>query len=135
MLEAKLLAGNSGYDMVVPTSTFLRRQIPAGVYQPLDRAKLPNWGNLDPGLMAGAAADDPGNAHGVIYLWGTNGIGYNVEKVRERLGEDAPDRQLGAGLRPGSMRRSSPTAASPCSTPPRRWCRWRSPISGCRPTA
>jgi len=90
VLEAKLLAGNSGYDVVVPTSTFLRRQIPAGVYRPLDRAKLPNWDNLDPMLMAGAEADDPGNAHGVIYLWGTNGIGYNVAKVKERLGEDAP---------------------------------------------
>ena len=90
VLEAKLLAGNSGYDVVVPTSTFLRRQVPAGVYQPLDRAKLPDWGNLDPALMAAAAADDPGNAHGVVYLWGTNGIGYNVGKVKERLGEDAP---------------------------------------------
>ncbi len=90
MLEAKLLAGNSGYDVVVPTSTFLRRQVPAGVYRPLDRAKLPNWGNLDPGLMRDAEADDPGNAHGVVYLWGTNGIGYNVEKVKARLGAEAP---------------------------------------------
>ncbi len=90
VLEAKLLAGNSGYDIVVPTSTFLRRQIPAEVYRTLDREKLPNWENLDPDLMADAEADDPGNAHGVVYLWGTNGIGYNVAKVAERLGDDAP---------------------------------------------
>lgn len=90
VLEAKLLAGSSGYDVVVPTSTFLRRQIPAEVYQPLDREKLPHWDNLDPELMREAEADDPGNAYGAIYLWGTNGIGYNVAKVRERLGEDAP---------------------------------------------
>jgi putrescine transport system substrate-binding protein len=90
VLEAKLLAGNSGYDVVVPTSTFLRRQVNAEVYQPLDRTKLPHWDNLDAALMADAAADDPANAHSAVYLWGTNGIGYNVAKVKERLGEDAP---------------------------------------------
>ena len=90
VLEAKLLAGHSGYDVVVPTSTFLRRQIPAEVYQPLDRDRLPHWGNLDPGLMQDAEADDPGNAYAAIYLWGTNGIGYNKPKVAERLGPDAP---------------------------------------------
>lgn len=92
VLEAKLLAGNSGYDVVVPTSTYLKRQIEAGVYQPLDKSLLPNWGNLDPELMARAEAYDPGNAHAAIYLWGTNGIGYNPALVAERLGADpAPD--------------------------------------------
>ena len=90
VLEAKLLTGNSGYDLVVPTSDFLRRQVAAGIYMPLDRAQIPNFANLNEGQMAKAAAFDEGNAHSVIYLWGTNGIGYNVEKVRERLGEDAP---------------------------------------------
>ncbi|MFQ8430672.1 polyamine ABC transporter substrate-binding protein [Amaricoccus sp. W119] len=89
-LEAKLLAGRSGYDVVVPTSQFLQRQIAAGVYQPLDKSKLPNLANMDPELMKQAAAYDPENAHGVIYMWGTNGIGYNAGKVAERLGEDAP---------------------------------------------
>lgn len=89
-LEAKLLAGNSGYDVVVPTSQFLQRQVAAGVYQPLDTSKLPNLENMDPALMEQAAAYDPENAHGVIYMWGTNGIGYNAGKVAERLGEDAP---------------------------------------------
>ncbi len=90
VLEAKLLAGSSGYDIVVPTSDFLRRQVMGGVYMPLDRDKIPNLANLDPGMMERAAAYDEDNAHSVIYMWGTNGFGYNVEKVRERLGDDAP---------------------------------------------
>lgn len=89
-LEAKLLAGNSGYDVVVPTSSFLQRQIGAGIYQPLDKSKLPNLKNMDEALMASAAAYDPGNEHAVIYMWGTIGLGVNVAKVKERLGEDAP---------------------------------------------
>jgi len=90
VLEAKLLAGSSGYDIVVPTSDYLRRQVAGGLYMPLDRSKIPNWDNLDPQLMERAAAYDAGNEHAIIYMWGTNGIGYNVEMVRERLGEDAP---------------------------------------------
>ena len=88
VLEAKMLAGSSGYDVVVPTSDFLQRQIAAGVYMPLDKSKLPNLANMDPALMAGAAAYDPGNEHAVIYMWGTTGIGYNVNAVAERLGAD-----------------------------------------------
>jgi len=89
-LEAKLLAGNSGYDVVVPTSHYLARQIVAGLYQPLDRSKIPNLVHMDAELMARAAGYDPDNAHAVIYQWGTTGLGYNVDKVAERLGEDAP---------------------------------------------
>ncbi len=88
VLEAKMLAGNSGYDIVVPTSSFLQRQIAAGVYAPLDKSKLPNLANMDAQLMEGAAAYDEGNEHAVIYMWGTTGIGYNVGKVAEILGED-----------------------------------------------
>ncbi len=87
-LEARMLAGSSGFDVVVPTSDYMQRQILAGVYQPLDRDLLPNWDNLDDDLMALAAAFDPGNAHSVIYLWGTTGIGYNRQAVAERLGEE-----------------------------------------------
>ena len=87
-LEARLLAGSSGFDVVVPTATFLQRQIAAGVYQPLDRDLLPNWDNMDPDLMAAAASHDPGNEHATIYMWGTTGIGYNIDMVAERLGED-----------------------------------------------
>jgi len=90
VLEAKMLAGSSGYDIVVPTSDFLRRQIGAGVYQPLDKGKLPNIANMDPELMANAAAYDEGNAHAVVYMWGTTGFAFNAAKVAEVLGEDAP---------------------------------------------
>lgn len=90
VLEAKMLAGSSGYDLVVPTSDFFQRQNAAGVYQPLDKSKLPNLVNMDPDLMEAAATYDPGNEHSVIYMWGTTGLGYNVAKVAEALGEDAP---------------------------------------------
>ena len=89
VLETKLLAGSTGYDLVVPTGNFLARQIQAGIFAPLDRAKLPNWGNLDADLMTRAAKYDPDNQHAFIYLWGTTGLGYNVDKVKERL-PDAP---------------------------------------------
>src|SRR5271169_5158479 len=88
-LDAKLLAGSSGYDLVVPTASYFESQIKAGVYLPLDKSKLPNLKNMDPQLMAKVAFHDPGNAHGVIYLWGTNGIGYNEKMVRQLL-PDAP---------------------------------------------
>ncbi len=90
VLEAKMMTGSSGYDVVVPTGDFLERQIAAGVYMKLDKSKLPNLKNMDPDIMAKAAAHDPGNEHSVVYMWGTTGIGYNVAKVAERLGEDAP---------------------------------------------
>ncbi len=88
-LDAKLLAGGGGYDIVMPTASYFERQIKAGVYLPLDKSKLPNLKNMDPQLMAKVASHDPGNAHGVIYMWGTNGIGYNEKKVKELL-PDAP---------------------------------------------
>jgi putrescine transport system substrate-binding protein len=90
VLEAKLLAGNTGYDVVVPSAAFLGRQIQAGVFQPLDRSKLPNYKNLDEGLMAELGRVDPDNKYAIPYLWGTTGIGYNVDKVKAALGEDAP---------------------------------------------
>lgn len=90
ILETKMLAGQSGYDIVVPTAQFLKNTIAAGAFRPLDPSKLPNLKNMDPELMRLAAQNDPDNAHSVIYMWGTTGIGYNVAKVKERLGEDAP---------------------------------------------
>src|SRR5271157_6553946 len=88
-LETKLLAGSSGYDVVVPTASYFERQIKAGVYLPLDKSKLPNLKNMDPQLMGLVAKHDPGNEHGVIYTWGTNGIGYNEKMVRALM-PDAP---------------------------------------------
>ncbi|ODS61390.1 MAG: spermidine/putrescine ABC transporter substrate-binding protein PotF [Arenimonas sp. SCN 70-307] len=90
VLEAKLMAGNTGYDIVVPSLTFLSRQVQAGVFREIDKSRLSNYGNLDPEFMALLAQNDPGNAHSLPYLWGTTGIGYNVQKVKEVLGEDAP---------------------------------------------
>lgn len=90
VLEAKMLAGNSGYDLVVPTSDFLQRQVAAGAYQPIDKSLLPNLVNMDEEIMATAAGYDAGNEHSIVYLWGTTGIGYNVEAVAERLGADMP---------------------------------------------
>ncbi len=90
LLEAKLLSGDAGYDIVVPTLNFLGRQIQAGAFSRLDRSKLSNHGNLDPELMSLIARLDPDNAYSVPYLWGTTGIGYNVEKVKAALGDDAP---------------------------------------------
>jgi putrescine transport system substrate-binding protein len=91
VLEAKLMAGHSGYDLVVPsTNPFFARQILAGVYQKLDKAKLANYGNLDPQILAAAANADPGNDYGVPYLWGTTGVGYNPTKVKAVLGDKAP---------------------------------------------
>jgi putrescine transport system substrate-binding protein len=88
-LETKLLAGASGYDIVVPTASFFERQIKAGVYLTLDKSKLPNLKNMDAQLMALVAKHDADNAHGVIYMWGTNGIGYNEKMVKELM-PDAP---------------------------------------------
>jgi len=89
-LEAKLLAGNSGYDLVVPSSHFMALQIKAGIFQPLDKGKLSNLPHLDASLMKTLQAKDPSNQYGVPYLWGTTGIGYNPKQVAEVLGEDAP---------------------------------------------
>ncbi|BFM05351.1 polyamine ABC transporter substrate-binding protein [Halioxenophilus aromaticivorans] len=90
VLESKLLAGRSGYDVVVPTSDFMARQIEAGVFLPLDKSKLTNYDKLDPEMMATLADLDPGNTYGVPYMWGTTGIGFIESKVKEVLGEDAP---------------------------------------------
>ena len=89
VLETKLLAGNSGYDVVVPSAYFLERQVKAGVFAPLDKSKLPGLANLDPGLVASAERHDPGGEHSVVYLWGTTGIGYDADKVRAIM-PDAP---------------------------------------------
>lgn len=87
-LETKLLAGKSGYDIVVPTAYFLERQIKAGVFQKLDKSKLANIGNVWPEIAKRLATYDPGNEYAVNYMWGTTGLGYNAKKVRETLGPE-----------------------------------------------
>jgi len=90
-LEGKLLAGRTGYDVVVPSNHFLGKQIKAGAFQKLDKSQLTNYANLDPALLKRLEKNDPGNQYAVPYLWGTNGIGYNVDKVKEVLGVDHID--------------------------------------------
>jgi putrescine transport system substrate-binding protein len=89
-LHAKLLAGNSGYDIVVPTTNYAGRQIAAGVFAPLDKTKLPNLKYLDPELMALISDADPGNRYLVPWAYQTTGLGYNVTKVKQILGPDVP---------------------------------------------
>ncbi|WP_299968584.1 polyamine ABC transporter substrate-binding protein [uncultured Roseobacter sp.] len=103
VLETKLLAGGSGYDVVVPTGTFLARQIQAGVFQQLDKSKLTNLDNMWDVVEARTAQYDPENAYSINYMWGTTGIGVNVGKVRDILGADAPISSLSLIFDPGNM--------------------------------
>lgn len=90
ILDAKLRTGHSGYDVVVPTaSPFFVRQLAANLFLPLDKSRLRNWSNLDPGIMDQLAKYDPGNDHAIPWMWGTVGIGYNVAAIRKRMA-DAP---------------------------------------------
>lgn len=89
VVETKLLAGNTGYDLVVPSAQFMERQIKAGVFQKLDKSQLKNLGNMDPSIMQRVALHDANNEHAVPYMWGTDGIGYNVDKIKQIM-PDAP---------------------------------------------
>ncbi|WP_454269966.1 polyamine ABC transporter substrate-binding protein [Roseovarius sp. MBR-51] len=103
VLETKMLAGGSGYDVVVPTGTFLQRQIQAGAFQKLDLSKLPNHENMWDVVSSRTEQYDPNNAYSINYMWGTTGIGANVGKVKELLGEDAPLDSLELVLNPDNM--------------------------------
>jgi putrescine transport system substrate-binding protein len=98
-MQAKMLAGSSGYDVVLMAGISLPRFIPAGVYQQPDRAKLPNWKNLDPAILKIMEGFDPGNLYGVPYMWGSVGFTWNLDMVRERIGE-ADLEDLGTLLNP-----------------------------------
>ncbi|HTT02939.1 MAG TPA: polyamine ABC transporter substrate-binding protein [Steroidobacteraceae bacterium] len=84
-LEAKMMAGDSGYDVVSTSTDYFSRQIKAGIYQPLDRRKLSNWKNLDPHILAIEAQADPGNRYAMPYLRHVNGFAYNVDMIRARM--------------------------------------------------
>ncbi|WP_051927594.1 polyamine ABC transporter substrate-binding protein [Ruegeria halocynthiae] len=103
ILETKLLAGGSGYDVVVPGANFLQRQIQAGVFQELNKEQLPNSANLWDVIQERTDRFDPAGAHSINYMWGTTGIGVNVDKVKEVLGEDAPIDSLALVLDPANM--------------------------------
>ena len=104
-LETRLLAGKSGYDVVVPTAYFLQRQITANVFQKLDKAKLPGLANAWPVVTKQLAIYDPGNQYGANYMWGTTGIGYNVKAVQKILGPDAKIDSWDAVFKPENLAR------------------------------
>ncbi|WP_121061458.1 polyamine ABC transporter substrate-binding protein [Chachezhania antarctica] len=103
VLETKMLAGGSGYDVVVPSGTFLQRQISAGAFQKLDMSKLPNHDNMWDVVEKRTDSYDPGNEYSINYMWGTTGIGANVGKVEEALGPDAPIGSLDLIFNPENM--------------------------------
>jgi putrescine transport system substrate-binding protein len=104
-LETKLLAGNSGYDVVVPTGYFLQRQIKAGIFQALDKEKLPNLANIWPAIAARLARYDPGNQYAVSYMWGTTGIGFNSIKARQAMGASGGIDSWNVVFKPESLAR------------------------------
>ena len=116
LLETKLLAGRSGYDVVVVSAHFLERLIPAGALQPLDRQQLPGLGNLDPALMQILARFDPGNAHAAGYTWGTVGIGYDPSRIGE-LAPDAPTGSWRLAYDPGVLGRLAGCGVSVVDSP------------------
>jgi putrescine transport system substrate-binding protein len=89
VVDTKLMAGKSGYDVVIHSATFTHRLLPTGIFMPLDRARLPNWSRLDPRLLQLFDSFDPGMRYSAPYMWGTMGFSYNVDMVRERA-PDAP---------------------------------------------
>ena len=118
VLEAKLLAGQSGYDVVVPSaSPFMAREIQAGAIRPLDKTKLPNLKNLDPAMLALAAEADPGNQYGVPYLWSVTGIGYNETLVAKALGAEAPRDTLALLFDPANAKKLADCGISLLDTP------------------
>jgi len=118
VLETKLLSGGSGFDIVVPSDSFLAKQIQAGVHQKLDKSKLTNYGNLDPKLMKMLAGYiDPGNQYAVPYMWGTNGYGFNVKKIKEILGDDAPTDSWDLLFKPEYMSKLSACGVSMLDSP------------------
>ena len=103
VLETKMLAGGSGYDVVVPSGTFLQRQISAGAFQKLDKSKLSNIDNVWDVITERVSKYDPGNEYAINYMWGTTGLGVNVNKVKEVLGDDAPMDSLALVFEPENM--------------------------------
>ena len=88
-VQAKLLTGHSGYDLVVLNASLAPPLIQAKVFQPLDKKLLPGWSNLDPKVLQDLQGFDPGPTYSAPYTWGSNGITYNVDKIKERM-PDAP---------------------------------------------
>lgn len=112
VLEGKLMAGSTGFDLVAPSASFLERQIPLGIFQPLDKSKLPNYQNLDPELLKLISHNDPGNKYALPYMWATTGIGYNVDKVKAIFGDDMPLNSWDLVLKPENLEKLKPCGVS-----------------------
>lgn len=104
-LQAKLLTGKSGYDVVVPSTHYAARQVEGGLFQKLDKSKIPNLKHLDPDIMALVAEVDPGNDYLVPWGYGTNGLGYNVTRVKQIMGDDVPLNQWDMLFKPENAER------------------------------
>ena len=117
VVETKLLAGSSGYDIVVPTLNFLGRQIQAGVFLPLDKSKIPNIANLDPAMMKKIELQDSGNSYAVPYMWGTTGIGYNVDKVTAAFGNTDVTASLDLVFKPENIAKLKDCGVTILDTP------------------
>jgi len=115
-LEAKLMIGDSGYDIVSTTMAYYARQIRAGLYEPLERSELPNWRNLDPQVLAVQAQADPGNRYAVPYLHAMNGFAYNPTMVRARM-PDAPVESLDMLFKPEVVARFADCGVSFLDSP------------------
>ncbi|RKS84624.1 spermidine/putrescine-binding protein [Orbus hercynius] len=107
VLESKLMAGNTGFDLVVPSDSFLERQAKVGIFTPLDKSQLPNYQNLDENLLKMLAKHDPDNRYAIPYMWLTTGIGYNVDQVKKTLGDDAPVDSWDLVLNPDNLQKLS----------------------------
>jgi putrescine transport system substrate-binding protein len=115
-LEAKMMAGDSGYDVVSTSTDYFARQIKAGIYQPLDRSRLPNWSNLDPHALAIESVADPGNRYAMPYLHAVNGFAYNVDQIRARM-PDAPVGSLDLIFKPALVSRFADCGVSFLDSP------------------
>jgi putrescine transport system substrate-binding protein len=115
-LEAKMMAGDSGYDVISTSTDFFSRQIKAGIYQPLERTLLPSWGNLDPHVLALEALADPGNRYAMPYLRHVNGFAWNVDMIRARM-PDAPADSLDMIFKPEIVRRFADCGVSFLDSP------------------
>lgn len=117
VLQAKLLTGRSGYDVVMPSNVFLARQIPAGLYQPIDKRRLPHYKGLDPAILKLMETSDPGNRYAVPFFWGINTLGVNVGKVERALGGPLPQRQWDLLFKPAYVARLKSCGVSLLDSP------------------
>jgi len=117
ILQTKLLTGKSGYDVVVPSNVFLAKQIPAGLYLPLDKSKLPHYQGLDPELLKLMSQADPGNKYAVPFFWGINTLGINVDQVAKKLGGPLPAKQWDLLFQPGNVAKLKSCGVSVLDSP------------------